>query len=270
MKEMLLKKSISKLVLLLLVVLTFGSCANLKNFHNNKARGEAGIVRISQYKDNKCSNCNNVKQDGEGTFLWSYYNANRRGSVMYVKDGKIRVLAENAPDAAIQSITDISAKVKGIESVDVEAAFNTQRTIAQLGKRTAAVNMLRDALYRLNELYYASLDENSTLLNKAMDKGLLKSDSLQKTFNKIDFVGNNQMFETLFCEIIQNAKDISISEAQAETQIAKSESESEVEKQKTEQLRLQTISDVLEKTEKKILTEEDSKKLIEEILKTKQ
>lgn len=191
---------------------------------------------------------------------------------MYVKNGKIRVLAENAPDAAIQSITDISAKVKGIESVDVEAAFKTQRTIAQLGKRTAAVNMLRDALYRLNELYYASLDENSALLNKAMEKGLIEtqksSDSLQKAFIEIGVAGNNQMFETLFREIIQNAKEISISEAQAEIQIVKAESEMEVEKQKTEQSRLKAISDALEKKESK-LNETDFKELIENILKTK-
>lgn len=257
MRRLMIIRSISKLILLLLVALSFGSCAITKR----SARANASIARISQFNDST-----------NGTFLWSQYDATKRGSVMYVHKGKIRVLAENAPDAAIQSITDISAKVKGIESVDVEAAFKTQRTIAQLGKRTAAVNMLRDALYRLNELYYASLDENSGLLNKAMEKGLIKTpkelDSLQKYFNEIGIMENNEMFEKLFCEIIQNAKDISISESQAETQIAKSEAETEIEKQKSIQAQLKLIQDVLEKTENK-LNETESKKLIEQILKAK-
>lgn len=259
MKRLIIIRSISKLILLLLVALSFGSCA-IKGYSPS---GKASIARISQFNDT-----------ANGTFIWSQYDATKRGSVMYVHKGKIRVLAENAPDAALQSITDISAKVKGIESVDVEAAFKTQRTIAQLGKRTAAVNMLRDALYRLNELYYASLDENSDLLKQVIEKGLIKNlrgiDGLRQSFDGMTagVMGNNEMFEKLFVEIIKNAKDISMSESQAETQIAKSEYEAEIEKQKSLQTQLKLIQEVLEMTENK-LSDEESKKLIEQILKTK-
>ena len=61
------------------------------------------------------------------------------------------VLAEVTPDAAVQKTLEVLAKAKAGEQVDAETQLKTASTIAQLGQRTANVNMLRDALYRLAE-----------------------------------------------------------------------------------------------------------------------
>jgi len=139
------------------IILTFSSCGGFKEtFNHSSARKKAGSVQIPKFAGEK------------GTLTWAHYDASKRGSMTCVDpDGNVRILAENPPDVAIQSITDISAKVgeiKGVGSVD--AALKTQRSIAELGKRTVAVNMMRDALYRLNEMYYSSVDRTNKLLQK--------------------------------------------------------------------------------------------------------
>lgn len=241
-------------------------------FMNNRARGSAGIVRIPQYVENDSINLeigkskkndkNTIKKDN-GTFLWSYYDATKRGSVMYVKDGKIRVLAENSPDAAIQSITAITAKANIKGQVDAEFALNTQRTIAQLGKRTAAVNMLRDALYRLNELYYASIDQeddiNSLFINKKIDAA--QFEALNSTIRVEKTLSDSQL-QTLFTTIIDNTKLISIAEAEAESTISKAESDANIEKAKTEAKKYEAILSVIQKMDEKL-----SKEKVEEYLK---
>ena len=124
---------------------------------------------------------------GKGTFFWSQYDATRRGSMMFVDNkNRVRVLAENPPDVAIQSITSITAKLKRGEKIDATLALETNKSIAELGKRTASVNMLRDALYRLNELYYATKDEKEEILNK-----LINSKSFKITFTKDAITNTN-------------------------------------------------------------------------------
>lgn len=61
------------------------------------------------------------------------------------------VLAEVTPDAAVQKSLDLLGKAKVLDKVDAETQLKTASTIAQLGQRTANVNMLRDALYRIAE-----------------------------------------------------------------------------------------------------------------------
>lgn len=85
------------------------------------------------------------------------YDAMRRGTVLSInKDGEIsKILSEVQPDAAIAKTTDITSKLAGkisdAESVSVEQMTKITETLSKLGERTAQVNMLRDALYRLEE-----------------------------------------------------------------------------------------------------------------------
>lgn len=255
-----------KILILLFLVLTLSSCANFNSFHNNKARGKAGIVRVPQF-DKKC----NSDLDNKGTFLWSYYDATKRGSVMYVKDGKIRVLAENAPDAAIQSITEITTKIKGLKGDvgEVEAALKTQRAIAELGKRTAAVNMLRDALYRLNEMYYATVDEKETLRKFFIDNKInLDTYKLfSEEYNKANKTLSEDKLVHLFEKIIEKAAEISIAESDAEAKISEVQSNVSLQKLKNEEKKHDAILEIFKKISDN-LTKEEAEKYLKELLKS--
>lgn len=249
-----------KIALILSIMLALSSCSNLKKFNNSKAKGKAGIVRINQFSN----------QDGQGTFLWSYYDATKRGSVMYVKDGKIRVLAENAPDAAIQSITEITAKIKGMKGdvSEAEAALKTQRTIAELGKRTAAVNMLRDALYRLNEMYYATVDEKENLRKLYINQKITKDQytSFIEKDNETNKTLSEEKLVQLFEKILDKAAEISIAESTAEVKISEEVNKVSLQKQKNEEKKYQTIYEIIQKIEG-TLTKAEAEKYLKELLK---
>ncbi|MYY43954.1 hypothetical protein [Elizabethkingia anophelis] len=188
---------------------------------------------------------------------------------MYVKDGKIRVLSENAPDAAIQSLTAITAKANIIGKVDASAALNTQRTIAQLGKRTAAVNMLRDALYRLNEMYYATVDQQSEL-KKLLDSNKINQETYRILMTTNTGAGTktldkNELSE-MFKLIIQETKAISIAEADAEKITVKAESDASIEKSKEQQKKHDAIIAVIQKMDGN-LTKEKAEEYLKELIK---
>jgi hypothetical protein len=85
------------------------------------------------------------------------YDAMRRGAIISINEnGKIdRVLSEVQPDAAIATTREITtklmAKLKSGDSVSGENMTKITETLSKLGERTAPVNMLRDALYRMEE-----------------------------------------------------------------------------------------------------------------------
>lgn len=87
------------------------------------------------------------------------YDATRRGSfVSYDSVGRVRVLSEVPPDAVVSTITDLtnklSAKING-QDFSAEQVTRISESISELGKRTVAVSILRDALYRLEEMTFA-------------------------------------------------------------------------------------------------------------------
>ncbi len=90
--------------------------------------------------------------DGKGAY-WMEYDATRRGALLLPagEGGKAatRILAEPSPDAALSATLDIAAKTKSGE-VSVKLA----ESIVELGKRTEAVMVLRESLYRLGELVH--------------------------------------------------------------------------------------------------------------------
>lgn len=85
------------------------------------------------------------------------YDAMRRGAIVSIRDnGKVdKILSEVQPDAAIATTRDITtslmAKLKSGDSVSGENITKITETLSKLGERTAPVNMLRDALYRMEE-----------------------------------------------------------------------------------------------------------------------
>lgn len=260
-------------ILLLILTISLYSCGSLKdNFDHSSSRKEAGIVRIPQF------------QKGEGTLTWAHYDATKRGSMIYVdKSGNVRILAENPPDAAIQSITEISAKVgeiKGVGSVD--AALKTQRSIAELGKRTAAVNMMRDALYRLNEMYYSSVDRTNNILKKREeyltnikleqpkknDEVISYVDKLYPINKELEIDANNDFLKSLFEKVLDNTKEIAVEEAKAEIEITKYTSQKEQEIAKTRMSQIESLMKVFESV-KDSLDKDEKKKYLDELLKLK-
>lgn len=86
------------------------------------------------------------------------YDATRRG-VYFVprpkKDGEspsYYLVTEPPPDVALGVIADITAKVK-TDSMDAEASAKFSEQVIELGKRTQAVMVLREGLFRLQEGY---------------------------------------------------------------------------------------------------------------------
>jgi hypothetical protein len=237
-----------------IAILLFSSCSTFKDasFKNNRAVGKAGLVRVNQFVKNKTN-------ETQGTFMWSHYDATKRGSMMYIdKDGKVRILAENPPDAAIQSITSITSSANVDGKVDAKLAFETSKSIAELGKRTAAVNMLRDALYRLNEIYYASKDERDEtkkILEKAIDKEEKEiiayyTNDDSSLHNEKDL--SNSDIKFLFAKVIDNAKDIAIKEAEADID----KSKADIPKYEAEKAKIELLKTAIEKAKDSLTKEQ--------------
>lgn len=239
------------------------------NSLKRKANNQAGIIRMPQY-----TNCDSIGKNckDQGTFMWSYYDATKRGSMMYLDpQGRVRVLAENPPDAAIQSITSITANANIDGKVDASLAFNTAQSIAELGKRTAGVNMLRDALYRLNELYYATKDEKADILDKLLSHennidNFIKFNNINLDFKSLTKTTiSEDSITSIFKRIIDNAKEINIEEAKASILIEESKSKSEIEKYKKETADLVLAKEIFEKA-KDSLTTKDFKIYLDKLL----
>lgn len=101
-----------------------------------------------------------VKKLGKGdpnqaeTYL-ATFDATARASVVHVNQNRAYILAEAPPDAIITSVSEVLGKLnygKGENAVTAEAQARLAESVTALGKRTAAVNILRDALYRLAEM----------------------------------------------------------------------------------------------------------------------
>ncbi|NHM05730.1 hypothetical protein G4D82_00720 [Flavobacterium sp. CYK-4] len=67
-------------------------------------------------------------------------------------NNRFTTLSEPPPDAIIQQATDLVNKLKLDPKVDTEQSVKLTESVIQLGQRTVAVNVLRDALFRLNEM----------------------------------------------------------------------------------------------------------------------
>lgn len=98
------------------------------------------------------ASCSGVKRIGNGAYL-AKYDAEKRGSLVYRdKSDKVHIISEVQPDVAISSILQLSNKLSDGKGLTAEQTMSLTRTVAQLGERTEAVNILRDALHRLSEI----------------------------------------------------------------------------------------------------------------------
>jgi hypothetical protein len=169
----------SRLALLLVVITSLlTSCQTVNRvFTRSPANGRAGIVRATKFT--------------EGTLFWSHFDATKRSAIINVDStGNAIVLAEVTPDAALQKTLEIAGKASVLSKVDAETQLKTASTIAQLGQRTANVNMLRDALYRLAEAannkpttFYIT-SQKDTLVNAKCDNcGTLYERLFKATLN---------------------------------------------------------------------------------------
>jgi hypothetical protein len=113
----------------------------------------------------QCLGCRTLTPPARGEQLtksthWLNYDATRRAGFIFTGDTQERVLSEPAPDVALESVTSLMAKVKGNEMT-----AEVQEGIVELGKRTASVMILREALYRLGEMTInGTLDAQSEAL----------------------------------------------------------------------------------------------------------
>lgn len=117
------------------------SCRPAMNVrHSNK---RSGIVRVKQFTDKKT------------TLMWAHYDPTQRQTLMHVdEEGKIKVLAEQSPDAGLSRNFELNPKVKVEGKVDVEVLIKTQAELAKLTNRTTSLMITREALYRLSEAYF--------------------------------------------------------------------------------------------------------------------
>jgi hypothetical protein len=138
----------------------------------NSTRSVAIIKRQSLFKDNAGRL--------EPTLFTSHTDATQRISIIMADaNGKFITFSENPPDAAIQSALGVAAKADVVGKVTAEAQLDFAKTIAELGKRSEAINFHRDGMFRLSEMFN----------NKALDGSQLAIliDSLQNKSMRIAF-----------------------------------------------------------------------------------
>ena len=136
------------------------------------------ISLIIAYFISSCNSMSKVSRikDKDGNINGHHisYDASRRGSLIYKGEGnKMIMLSEPPPDVATKLATDLGAKVKINDQVDASLYMSTTKSIAELGKRTASVNMLRDALYKLSEMRMSNPIIDST--TSSLFKDILKA-----------------------------------------------------------------------------------------------
>lgn len=153
-------------------------------------------------------------------------DASIRASIVSIDDkGNITYLSEVSPDAMVTAVTNLTSKLTGKlpNSVEVDASQIVQITqsVTELGKRTVAVSILRDALYRLEE--YNMNDKVRSELK----------DTLSSTYK-------------LFLKTLQVAETIAMAELKAEQvketeeQTKKIEAEIESQKLKIEESKIKS------------------------------
>lgn len=122
------------------------------------------IVVFALYSCGSTSKLSEIKDD-KGKVLAHHvsYDASKRGSLIYTdKKGNQIMISEPPPDVATKLATDLGAKVNPASGTEISAYMSTSKAIAELGKRTASVNMLRDALYKLSEMRMSGAIDSET------------------------------------------------------------------------------------------------------------
>ena len=155
-----------------LLLIALACCMMVSSCRMNKLGGEgavfnrnatASISRVKLFTDpnttvTKIGDSTTTVTNNEisPTLYWAQFDATKRSSLVAAipdpnnKAVSIKVLAENTPDAAIESISKITAQMKN-KDFTAEVAGEVARSIAQI-KRSSAVENFRTISYRLAEL----------------------------------------------------------------------------------------------------------------------
>lgn len=134
--------------LALVIILNFNCAYLYKETRLNKK--SAGIAKMSMYKDT-------AKIDEEyktlPTVYWSHYDATQRSGLYLVQpDGRVKILSENPPDAAVTTAITALASAQYKDSLRAEAAFTAIKSVAELGSRNATNYLVRDLAFRIESL----------------------------------------------------------------------------------------------------------------------
>lgn len=86
------------------------------------------------------------------------YDASRRGTLVYINydNDKIQILAEPPADAIVSSIYELTSNLKMKDEVILEIVSKYAESITKLSATSVSNTLLRDALYRLNEMQFNS------------------------------------------------------------------------------------------------------------------
>lgn len=124
--------------------------------------------------------------ESSGTYHLSF-DATRRGVFIQTdhKSNKTKIISEVSPDAIVNVISELNNSLKIKDIGETSQKLSYAENVVALGKRTVAVNILRDALFRLEEM---------NVNNESIDPKLLD----------------------LFKEVLSVAKEIALSEKTAE------------------------------------------------------
>ncbi|MWW25749.1 hypothetical protein [Algibacter lectus] len=182
-------KTITKFLILLIVVMLY-SCNSMKSI--------AKIERQSLFKNEKTKAL-------EPTLFTAHTDATQRISIIMADgNGKFITFSENPPDAALESAMTVFAKAtvdgKTAGKVDAQTKVEFAKSIAELGKRSEAINFQRDGMFRLSELF------NNGALTKAELAILI--DSLQKRTVKIVELNVKNELETTKLKRLQEINSI--------------------------------------------------------------
>lgn len=141
-----------------------------------------GVIRSKQFNSNATSSISRVSlYTNEGkvapNVLWSQFDATKRGSLIAVlpEDSKInvRVLAENTPDMAVESVKDITGSIN-YEGVEISSAVKLTKNIAQI-QRSSTTQSLLAISYKISEMLNndGSINADAKYLYEELIKGAI-------------------------------------------------------------------------------------------------
>lgn len=168
--------------------------------------GSAGVVKMkgdttAGYIPNRTSS-----EEPKGSFGTSFFDVTKRVgiSTIYEKDKfSVKYLSEEQPDAGLSIIKDLTAKISASKGEDlsatIEATNKITSTLEKITVKSFSLNLLRSAMYRLNEAayngflekneykeLYSDLIKATTELQKYEFQIINKKEKINKEINEED------------------------------------------------------------------------------------
>ena len=117
--------------------------------------------KILNLTDEQKKKLNQQKGEPPGTLFAGVFDSSHRLAIVdKSNNGQLRIISENPPDTAIKTLSDISLSGT-YKGADANLRVMLARDVVQLGQRTVAVNLLRDALWRITDGSINDLEKRS-------------------------------------------------------------------------------------------------------------